>query len=950
MVLGIIIGFFGVFLLFVFSMLVYFKVRSRFADKKWMVEISFIGFALVVAAVLNFIRNIKVDSEPSLLLVMATLFRSVFGAIANLIADGLQDPSNLDWLDFMYFGSALYATLMTFGVISSKASYELYSFLSLAISEKRKDIYIFTALNEETLILADSVSKYTRDTANDGSGKKRNKKAVVVFAGSALIPFDRHNELCSKVMAKGYLYWSFQKAGAKERSLANIVKAKNYNGWRKKGRYVIFAFESEDHLPKEEKNMSDVFSDIETRINAGEDGLQIQYFILTKRQVEYAAYDYKQRSLMFEYFLKLRKDYLEGKKCGNPIKAYKKRAFKKANFKALNNILNIENSKYVEESFKKYLLSSADKKENNKKFKEAVNSLGELFAKRFILDIWNEASVISDIVLERSNKLLLQKFKSKDSKDLKVMCLGFGETGKAISTNLYSNSTFVWEDGVVSAIDFSVYDKKAADIESSFSCLYPYVIVKNKTSGDPREQKDETLSKTITEGVLSEYKEDFYSKSDEILNKYLGKTLNKNEEGELTRALLEAATPMFDAVAKEMISVTLNPCTTSYSKQIVTTNNLYKYAQNFSLDEAKSKAVGELIKKVDLISKGEKLQKLKEIYFDSLKEVAAEYYTNAVKYFVRKEMTYPTFRFNKEDCGELTFLSEFKKNKPDMVVIALGEDYDNVKAANALIKYFVDNDLKFSTTIFVNIYNEQNKDLIVSGSGLWKEDHSHLLINDNNVEFSLYVVGCNGEVYSAKHTVETENAIEYHFKYNVLGSYNDSFSTKSDLAYALYRYHEFAEALSEENDFEILKQYCEKLKDEYVLKNEPQGEFKRLERESLDKKETMYYALAPWLKASNKKLNGCISIYHEMLQWLLDKDKSGREYIETLSRLATWEHQRWNRLHIAFGWTYKNDNKNELTYRHNCLAPYRYVRIYYVVYDLFNFLLAWKFGKKDNKK
>ena len=112
----------------------------------------------------------------------------------------------------------------------------------------------------------------------------------------------------------------------------------------------------------------------------------------------------------------------------------------------------------------------------------------------------------------------------------------------------------------------------------------------------------------------------------------------------------------------------------------------------------------------------------------------------------------------------------------------------------------------------------------------------------------------------------------------------------------------------------------------------------------------MYCALAPWLKASNKKLNGCISIYHEMLQWLLDKDKSGREYIETLSRLSTWEHQRWNRLHIAFGWTYKNDNKNELTYRHNCLAPYRYVRIYYVVYDLFNFLLAWKFGKKDNKK
>ena len=110
-----------------------------------------------------------------------------------------------------------------------------------------------------------------------------------------------------------------------------------------------------------------------------------------------------------------------------------------------------------------------------------------------------------------------------------------------------------------------------------------------------------------------------------------------------------------------------------------------------------------------------------------------------------------------------------------------------------------------------------------------------------------------------------------------------------------------------------------------------------------------YLVLDLWRKESNAMVALNCDLYHYLLAdcfRLNDEALPDGEKLARYAQLASLEHQRWTRFHIANGWVYSGQKeKFELVYQHGCILPYAYVKEDTVLYDLSNVLMAWKYGK-----
>ncbi|MEG1662963.1 MAG: hypothetical protein RR338_03165, partial [Clostridia bacterium] len=265
------------------------------------------SFAVKLAILLIFKFN-NSQFEDGFLSVLISMYSS-FGVLAF---EGLSEfEIGFAYLQCLYVGTSVCAGMVFVSVITAKANYEIYSRIIIYFNKisthlkKKTDIYIFTALTEDSITLARSIkAKYSENhfelkELKQTTMEKVHKRALIVFAGSELSVFNRKNELCREVMADGFLYWSYAKSNNK--SIAKSLRLNNRNKKNFNVRFVVLAFAlDEKGIPKEEANMDVVFSDIKTRI-AKEDNLRIEYLILTKREINYQAYDRSNRELLWEY-------------------------------------------------------------------------------------------------------------------------------------------------------------------------------------------------------------------------------------------------------------------------------------------------------------------------------------------------------------------------------------------------------------------------------------------------------------------------------------------------------------------------------------------------------------------------------------------------------------------------------------------------------------------------
>lgn len=189
---------------------------------------------------------------------------TIYVTAGGLTFEG-QDPSDLmtKIVVIVYYASILWLAATFIFVITLGLSYEISSRVRLAFLRGRADyIYIFTAVTEDALVLADSIENH--------HGNEKNY--LIIFAGNELEPYDKENELHRKIMARGYVYQSYYKAKDKDLEIPLLVKlgiaSKKHPFRVLLDKHIkVFALENDaKEYGLESKNSDAVFDDIDEMI------------------------------------------------------------------------------------------------------------------------------------------------------------------------------------------------------------------------------------------------------------------------------------------------------------------------------------------------------------------------------------------------------------------------------------------------------------------------------------------------------------------------------------------------------------------------------------------------------------------------------------------------------------------------------------------------------------
>ena len=513
------IGFVALFLLLAIYALVmglYFYLRKKRPYQKYMPEISAViitvAISIVVKAViLGFSNNAEGDPfKPAIVII-----RAVYDSLGGLAFEGLSiDINDINRINesaivavyLIYVGTTLLSALTFVSVITAKASYEVYSRLRLGFSRlfiKNHDTYIFMGLTKETLEIAKSLlnqqergnqSQNNQTTNNGGSGVSKKTKPRIIFTGNEIPNFDRHNELCAEVMANNFLYISGN--GNKQKSIAARLRLNKRNN---QGRFVVFAFVADKHIPAEETNMDIVVSDVKARINGSnptkdghfKDQLLIEYFILTKRDINYQAYQSIYDMLYDEYLknevkmltTKIDKQIDKLDKWTEKEKTKNRKIEKQKNKIVINIQKFYEKSKSYQSDFAA-TLSLGPKGKSVTEIQSELRSMLKEASKDYYLDskdkfsssvafnVWNEASAIADSM----TSFLNDKFAASGDQCVYVWSLGFGQTAQAICKELYVQTARIDKDYNASEFFVDAFDTNTKNISGILAYEEPMSI------------------------------------------------------------------------------------------------------------------------------------------------------------------------------------------------------------------------------------------------------------------------------------------------------------------------------------------------------------------------------------------------------------------------------------------------------------------------------------------
>ena len=879
--LGVFAGAAAVILMSAVTLVMYFAARKKFAHKKYSVEVWTVAGIFLVCVAIKFIaglalylKNIPEFADDSVQEGFMIIFSSFYEGVGKLAYEGIT-PLNHIWASIAYYGASLYAGLMYLIIISAKASYEGYSYMRTCFKGYTKNnVYVFTALTDETLELAKSVkSTY-------------GKKATVIFAGSALQPFDRHDELCREAMANGFLYWSYSD---KNKSIADILHLdnRNLNDYTKS--YTVFAFEANKHIPEEENNMNAVFSDIERRIAQGDDGLRIEYYILTKRNINYQAYESKKKELI-------------------------------AVFKASNDDLKDIGDKQI-------------KKE---------------FSKRFVLEIWNEARTVAErAAYDVLDAGLRQQLAENGARKVSVWSLGFGGTAEAIANTLFVQTANINKNGYSRAYTVDVFDKlisgadnaAGASIDGIFRCAHPDYIFANN-DGEIKKEYERRATQNMDralnrQGDLLAMLESYVycniiakdnSNSDKVKEAYLLKATERYRDM-IEAVFADICKNQLESIVKNAVSDRLNGNSVKVEDKWI--DEVLNKLQQLSKDKLNKKSICDDEKWLKLVA--DELVKL-----PSDKEVVKAIIREYISAVAELNFPHPIFRFNAYDCLSRGFYERFaevtdkpsdkldavKFDKPDVIVIATGDDYQNVRIANTLLQYAVNHKKDGSRQyIVINIFNRQNNDLIGAFGGVWNGNKLSVTIGGGSVD--LIVVGNYEDTYNYKGLTDLKTAASWqNYIYN---KSNDHITHDPDTVNRFL----FASGrgCDEKMFVDDIGAFSDNAK-RMTLKSQSKDAGQELADSLAD-----YYALDLWKKESNKSVVAFKKMYMAFYEVAL------RDTVEYAKRVFAVEHDRWTRLYISDGWVYR-DKKNEDNKQHACLKDVRHIDLSTLIYDFLNAIWA----------
>ena len=280
-------------LLFIGAVAIFLRLKHRSGNKyftiAFVIWIFVIAFAIRAACVFsiadwnwdnnNFGQNI-IDSLD--------LIYSTFG---GLTFEGQGFDETAPAAAFGYYMSILWLAVTYLFVITLGLNYELDSKVRLFFyrhpkisgivnrSKKKKlkelakdnknyftsEIFIFTSITEDSLILAKSIEEHS---------KERNREPIIIFAGYNIPPYDKEDELHREIMMNGYIYQSFYKSKVddKEKPLLELLK------FAKKDKPIealfarrvnVFSLNNDKNEVGFESSNSDIsFKDIDASLNS----------------------------------------------------------------------------------------------------------------------------------------------------------------------------------------------------------------------------------------------------------------------------------------------------------------------------------------------------------------------------------------------------------------------------------------------------------------------------------------------------------------------------------------------------------------------------------------------------------------------------------------------------------------------------------------------------------
>ncbi len=949
-----------IFIIFVLALTfyMYYKIRGKMYHK-FLPELIIIGLAFLISIIMKVIillieNSVSIDNISDTINI---IIQSVYNAIGGLTFEGLSDINEVNsWvLKFLYYGSSLYAGIVVLFIISAKASYEFFCSVVLRFQSRNKDVYIFTCLTNNTLDLAKDIkSKYSERNTSE----KRSNDCLIIFSSHSIAPFDRLDDNCREAMANGFLYLSYPHTNKTITKKLHIRENKNR-------RIVIFAYSSKDNFPIEEENMDIVFDDISARIKK-HDKHEIEYFILTKRRINYQAYqckydeyksyykEYMKRFSISEFSPSETIDFSKQRKIMKRIRMYSQLSFNdiKVIKKYIKNQIKWHNlgkeledlKKACDEKCKELEKEIKDLKKSNdkkceglekeiKKYEYLISAnsgnihtifkdfnFDKIFNSRFILNVWNEAKSTANQTIDT---ILDYDFAERfviNNDSLNVWTIGFGGTAVSITDELFINSSYLMK------IESNKKEKKEKELTFI--------------------NKDGNNEKQIIKEKISKLNNISFKSKDYFVNVF-------DPNSKDLSGLYAAEHKSYTCIDNNSTDETYNKLFTKLCNEIKEIN-INNTAEKEKFDEKEITLIKRYFKNVaypiylrSINRKNIDLEIPLPIYsFNDLSATSSEFYNllddNMI--FFEKE-TLNKFKslikdLELKELFDSPLLGEIK-DTPNVFVIATGDDYRNVVISNSIVniyakKYELSNEKqKFKDEkvyLIINLFDKHNNNLLNNFGCKWTKNHTVLELD----YMTIFIVGNSDIIYNYSNTLDNKGAEDYHFIYKTIN--NNVFgipdSNYGNIGFALKTlaynstilkdgidYFEIINKIINSNSEtsldsrikELLHTFTENLLNishlnlEPFSSNDEQNDFREtiINEFNSDNRLANLQGNFKELTLWKKESNKSAALYGDVFIKIFNKeikDFTNENLIKLFAYLSAIEHNRWNRLHISDGW------------------------------------------------
>ncbi len=899
--LGIIIGILIMVAAYGLSMLAYFFLRRKYSSSKYGVEIFVLAFAILVSVGIKtwifYLSDTSkgLVSNDNFLESMALIFKSIYSGIGGLTFEGLSEFEKGEFekvyslITCLYAGSSLYAGLMVLSVLTAKLSYEIsssirFSFFKLKrkISaflhlKDRTDYYFFTAVTEESLTLAKSVSQHYADE-REKNKRRKVRKPFIMFTGPDLEEFDGKNELHREIMARNYYYKSYIKKTDKDKGIFSHLKLKFDQDFFKCDDKIIkceadelnvhlFAMDTNEKLSGLEATNSDiVFTEIKNLVgklfkvkknkktNKNEVVINkmtvIDFYVLADNDINYEFYQREVESYIT--------DEINKTDCWKSI------------WEACKSIGAIEPN------------------EEQPSKEDCIKLSVQFLSSYFQVDIISEAELAGKC-LEKERKNVLDgnadifiKNSEPDGENLyRVMVLGFGSNGQQSMKHLYQATSHVSDrqiddelhKNVPSRFVADVYDPQCTASAGLFGFKHPMFVCvdKNKLGDNKKSSSQESES---NEPCLCGCADDV-------------RCIEQSEWVEEEQKI----------------------------KQIYTEDRFNRY-----MDKVKGDLIGFNGKE----DAGIDYECCKDCKVCSGENNKCRKYLDSLPKFdkINDYLQLPVVAFHQISAFEDSFLKYLdkqvgdgpatEKSKIRAFIIALGNDEYNITMANALINdmlcesALIDGLPPFdgkTVTIYVNIRDKKNYDRIN-----WTKDHEVKM-----PALRVVIYGNSEEMFSYDNIVNDDKGMIYNYLYGMISNY-ENFATNEKIENIL-RKVVLGNAL-DSGIFQHIPSYDQNERNYYEMRKK-------------------WLIINSFKKQSNYAANEFSEYYKNKYDLIVDRDAPIKR--DLVISLGAIEHERWMRFHISNGWYFSPD-KNEKIKHHKCICPFQMLPIGNITYDLINVL------------